>query len=208
MEKRSQYPSDQYDETLYRLKVARLEGLCRGLSAEFGCHGWEHIERVRALATAIGQREGADLAVVAASALFHDAMRSEEDHALASARFAESVLLREGFSRAFASAVSKAISSHSFSAGRPAESVEAKVLADADRIDAMGAVGIYRTVQYNLEHGYPAARVAQHIKKKLLKLPSLMHTESAREMALRRLPALESYLSALESELLEASSSR
>ncbi len=200
--------SGRSDPELYRLKVARLEGLCRRRFAEFGCHGWEHVERVRALAAAIGRREGADLAVVDASAIFHDAMRSEDDHALASAKFAESALLSEGFSAGFASAVYGAVSSHSFSAGRSAETVEAKVLADADRLDAMGAIGIYRTVQYNLEHGFPAERVAQHIREKLLKLPSLMHTAGAREMAMRRLPALQSYLSALESELLDASSSR
>jgi uncharacterized protein len=208
MARMSASPSDQSDAALYRLKAARLESLCRRRSDEFGCHGWEHVARVRALAAAIGALEGADPAVVDASALFHDTMRSEEDHALAGARFAESTLLREGFSPAFAAAVYGAVSSHSFSAGRPAGTIEAKVLADADRLDAMGAIGIYRTVQYNLEHGFPAARVAAHIRGKLLNLPALMHTASARGMAMARLPALQSYLSALESELLDASSSR
>ncbi len=207
MGRKSMSPSGQSDEVRYRQKAAKLEALCMELFGAIGCHGWEHVTRVRAMAATIGEREGADTVIIDAAALFHDTKRREDDHASASAKFAEETLLGEGFSTTFAKAVSSAISTHSFSAKRTAKTIEAKVLADADRIDAMGALGIYRTIQYNLEHGLPASRVAEHIRGKLLKLPSLMHTASARELAKKRSLVLQLYLSALESELSEARSS-
>lgn len=208
MARKSASPCGRSDEERYRQSAAKLEALCRACFGDIGCHGWEHVLRVRALVASLGEREGADLAVVDAAAVFHDTKRGDEDHALASAKFAEEALLKEGFSRAFATAVSGAISNHSFSSGRVPITIEAKVLSDADRIDAMGALGIYRTVQYNLEHKLPAPRVAEHIREKLLKLPSMMHTASARRLAEERVQVLQLYLSALESELSEARSSR
>jgi uncharacterized protein len=94
---------------------------------------------------------------------------------------------------------------HSFSSGRTASSIEAKVLSDADRLDAMGAIGIYRTVQYNAEHGYAAERVGEHIREKLLKLEDLLYTETARKMARPRTEVLRRYLEALELEICESS---
>jgi uncharacterized protein len=208
MARKSASQCGRSDEERYRQCAANLEALCRASFRDIGCHGWEHVVRVRALAASLGEREGADLTVLDAAAVFHDTKRGDEDHAFASAKFAEAALLKEGFSRAFATAVSGAISTHSFSSGRVPETIEAKVLADADRIDAMGALGIYRTVQYNLEHSLPAPRIAEHIREKLLKLPAMMHTASARHLAEERIHVLRLYLSALESELSEARSSK
>jgi uncharacterized protein len=200
--------SDRYDLKLYKKLLPKIEDLCRSAFSEIGCHGWEHVMRVRRLAQVIGEREGASLHVLDVAALFHDTMRLDDDHALRSAEFAATTLSTMGFSRHFIEGVSEAICSHSFSGKRVARSTEAKVLADADRLDAMGAMGIYRTVQYNLENGYPAERVAKHIEEKLLKLEPLLYTATARAMASRRSEILRLYLDALEEELFDARSSK
>jgi uncharacterized protein len=200
--------TDRYDLRLFKKLLPKIEDLCRSAFSEIGCHGWEHVTRVRRLAQVIGAREGASLHVVDVAALFHDTMRLDDDHAQRSAEFAATTLSTMGFSRPFIEGVSEAICSHSFSGKRAARSIEAKVLTDADRLDAMGAIGIYRTVQYNLENGYTAERVVQHVEEKLLKLEPLLHTETARAMARKRSETLRLYLEALEEELLEARSSK
>jgi uncharacterized protein len=75
-----------------------LEEICRRRLAENGCHGWEHVERVRALCRVIGEREGADLRVLDAAALLHDSGRASDeiDHARKSAEFALEVLTPMG----------------------------------------------------------------------------------------------------------------
>lgn len=200
--------TERYDLGLYKRLLPKIEELCRSAFSEIGCHGWEHVMRVRHLALAIGRQEGASLPVLDVAALFHDTMRLDDDHALRSAEFAATTLSTMGFSRQFIESVREAIASHSFSAKRAPRSMEARVLADADRLDAMGAIGIYRTVQYNLENGFPAERVSQHIKEKLLKLEPLLDTEAGRAMASRRSETLRLYLEALDEELLDARSSK
>lgn len=199
---------DRSDLRLYKHLIPKIEELCRSAFSETGCHGWEHVMRVRTLAAFIGEREGASMPIVDVAVLFHDTMRLDDDHALKSAEFAATTLSTMGFSRSFIEGVREAIASHSFSGKRVARSLEAKVLSDADRLDAMGAIGIYRTVQYNLENGLPAWRVAKHIEEKLLKLEPLLQTETAKAMAGKRTRTLRLYLEALEEELLEAKSSR
>jgi len=192
----------------YRHNLQRIEEICHAGFEDVGSHGWEHVERVRALCRRIGRSERADPIILDVAALFHDTMRASDDHALESAEFADTVLPLMGFDPEFCDRVHEAIAAHSFSTGRIAESIEAKVLSDADRLDAMGAMGVYRTVQYSLEHGYPVGRVAQHIREKLLKLEGLLCTETANKMARGRASLLEHYLKALEDELLDASSSK
>lgn len=199
---------DRSDLKLYKKLLPKMEELCRSAFAEIGCHGWEHVMRVRKLASAIGAREGGNLATIDVAALFHDTMRVDEDHALRSAEFAATTLSAWGFGKAFIDGVREAIACHSYSGKRVPVSTEAKVLADADRLDAMGAMGIYRTIQYNLENGYPAERVAEHIREKLLKLEKLLHTGTAKDMARGRTETLSIYLDAMEEELFDAKSSR
>jgi uncharacterized protein len=193
---------------LYNRLLPSIEDLCRSAFTEIGSHGWEHTIRVRALCSKIGREEGTDLKVLDIAALFHDTMRLDEDHALRSAEFAFTTLSSMGFDNYFCIKVREAILPHSFSSGRPAKTAEAQVLADADRLDAMGAIGIYRTIQYNLEQGYSAERVAQHIREKLLKLEKLLYTNTAKRMVRSRTEILELYLRSLEEELFDASISK
>jgi uncharacterized protein len=201
-------PLEQSRRDCYRHNLQKMEEICRAGFEDMGSHGWEHVERVRLLCRKIGKSEGADPIILDVAALFHDIMRASDDHALESAEFADTVLPLIGFDLEFCARVHEAIYTHSFSAGRVATSIEAKVLSDADRLDAMGAIGVYRTVQYNLEHGYPVERAVQHIREKLLKLETLLYTETAKKMARSRNSVLEHYLKGLEEELFDVNSSK
>jgi len=94
-----------------------------------------------------------------------------------------------------------AIEAHSFSAGNKATSLEAKILSDADKLDALGATGIYRAAQYSVEHNRPMEDYIAHFHEKLLKLVDLLYTEEAKNLALKRHMFMEKYLVQLEKEL-------
>lgn len=110
-------------------------------------HGFDHVLRVLALAERIAQAEGADLEIVHAAALLHDVGREEEArtgrcHAQLSAARAREVL--RGHPPERVEAVAEAIAAHRFREGTPPRTLEAQVLYDADKLDAIGAVGVAR----------------------------------------------------------------
>lgn len=141
-------------------------------------HGFDHVLRVYRIAERIAAAEGADLEIVRAAALLHDArgdlqtpnsdesttgdsqQQSPEDqranHHHASASFARRVLQLEGWSEDRITAVEHCIRSHRFRDNRESpESLEAKVLFDADKLDAIGAIGAARAIGYAVLAGQP-----------------------------------------------------
>ena len=112
-------------------------------------HDFDHVLRVLALADRIARAEGADLDVVRAAVLLHDIARAEEsetgeDHALAAARRSRVLLGQRGAAPELVDAVSEAIKSHRFRTGGPPATLEAQILYDADKLDAIGAIGVAR----------------------------------------------------------------
>jgi len=110
-------------------------------------HDFDHVLRVLRLAERIGAAEGAAMAVLRAAALLHDVARAAEQaggpcHAQAGAARAREIL--RGHDPALVEAVAQAIASHRFRGQEPPTSLEAQVLFDADKLDAMGAIGIAR----------------------------------------------------------------
>ena len=98
-------------------------------------------------------------------------------------------------------AVTEAIRAHSFSAKREAVSLEAKILSDADKLDALGAVGVYRAAMYSSEQGRPVQVFIEHFDEKLLLLKEMMYTDAAAEIAERRHLFLECFLVEIRDEL-------
>ena len=120
-------------------------------------HGFSHVLRVYRLCELIGEQENADLEILRAAALLHDVdgdVDLREDHHLAAAKFAEETLLNEGWEKERIEEVAHCIRSHRFrdNLEKP-QSLEAKVLFDADKIDAIGAVGVARAVSYAVRAG-------------------------------------------------------
>jgi uncharacterized protein len=186
-------------------------------------HGPAHLERVVATALRLAAEERARVEVVLPAAWLHDcvhvakddparsqASRLAAEHAL---RFLES----EGYPADWLPAIRHAIEAHSFSAGIEPRTIEAKVVQDADRLDALGAIGLARCIAVGAALGRPLyepvdpfcrARApddggssVDHFYAKLLKLEGTMQTRAGRREAGRRTRVLRSFLAQLESEV-------
>ncbi len=166
-----------------------------------GCHGFEHTERVVGLCRVLGERLGADMSVLIPAAILHDAGRGEEGHAEKGAEKAKRILTELGFPGDKMTSIVEAVRVHSFSGGLEASSLEAQILSDADKLDAMGAVGVYRAGQYSGEHDRPIERYVGHFHEKLLTLKGLLYTDVAKKMAENRHRFMESYLEEFMKEL-------
>ncbi len=126
-------------------------------------HDREHVRRVLYQALEIAKREeqGVNTDILIAACLLHDIGRREqlEDpglcHAEVGSEKAGKFLRAQGFSDPFAAAVEHCIRSHRFSRRAPPESMEAKILYDADKLDVTGAMGIARTLMYQGELSRP-----------------------------------------------------
>jgi uncharacterized protein len=125
-----------------------------------GSHDWEHTERVLTLALHIGRAEGADLDIVRYAATLHDIARGEEDrsngridHAQLGAQQAAAILAKHGLKPEAIARIAACIETHRFRDNKQPQSLEARVLFDADKLDAIGAVGIGRAFLFAGEVG-------------------------------------------------------
>ena len=119
-------------------------------------HDFDHVLRVLALAERIGQAEGANLEIVRAAALLHDVEREQAeanglDHAAFAADRAREILADRPPAKV--EAIAHAIAAHRFRTGPEPSTLEAQVLFDADKLDAIGAVGVARAFAYGGAHG-------------------------------------------------------
>jgi uncharacterized protein len=171
-----------------------------------GSHGLDHIQRVVSLCEVIGSEENADMMVVLPAALFHDIARPIEKekgipHEEEGARMAELYLLSIRYDEERIPKITHAIRTHRFSSIKKPETLEARVLSDADKLDAMGAVGIARTFISAGEHHGEIGEALDHIHDKLLKLKDLMYTETAKRLAEERHRYLCGFLETLSDEM-------
>lgn len=118
-----------------------------------GAHDWAHVERVLNNAVHIGKTEGANLEIVKLAAILHDIARQKEDilgeggplcHAAEGAKMAAEILKRHNYSEKTITAVADCIKTHRFRKENAPKTIEAKVLYDADKLDAIGAIGVAR----------------------------------------------------------------
>ena len=185
-------------------------------------HDVAHTDRVWANAQIIADAD-CDMTVLMAACYFHDLITLPKDHAdraqasRLSAEAAEPILADLGLTNAQVDAACHAILAHSFSAGIPPESLEAKILQDADRIEALGAIGIARcfttsgSMGGGLFHGLDPfgrdrelddkAYAVDHFKIKLLTLPDTMQTQAGRDLAAERAAVMRGFLDQLAVEL-------
>ena len=132
----------------------------RLLDGRSGSHDWEHTLRVYRLCIDLGPREGADMEVLLVAALLHDIGRSQQDascgavcHAERGAEIATDIVADLALSENQKANVVHCVRAHRFRKARHPETTEASVLFDADKLDAIGAVGIARAFQFAGEHG-------------------------------------------------------
>ncbi len=157
-------------------------------------HDWFHTQRVMAMSREIARQENCRLDIVLAAALLHDVA----DHKFGYTPESRGALLRQlmsAFPADFQDAVIEVVESISFSQGVPCrESLrkESDAVKDADRLDALGAIGIARTFAYGGKMGRPIYDPAdptnslQHFDDKLLHLAEDMRTETGKALAAKR----------------------
>jgi len=192
-------------------------------SASDAAHDGGHVRRVVANAKKLAEAEGADLAVVLPAAWLHDCVviaRNSPQRSSASrlaAEHAGALLRAVGYPAQHIPAIEHAIEAHSFSARITPQTLEAKVVQDADRLEALGAVGIARTLItggangtpfYDLSEPFPVTREADdrtsiidHFFTKLLTLAETMQTVAGRAAAQQRAQFLKQYLTQLGGEI-------
>lgn len=204
-----------------------LEKLKAHLAAEpferDGAHDLAHILRVARLADRIASAEGADRDTAVAAALLHDLVYRPKNHpesprtAELSAELAGAWCGELAPLAPKAEAILHAIEAHSWSGAAEAETLEARVVQDADRLEALGAIGIARVfatgASFHSQLWHPGDPWAEHrplddkrhtldhFFKKLLKLADAMTTAEGRRLAASRQRAMTAYLDALREEL-------
>ena len=164
--------------------------------SDSGGHDAAHTLRVFHNAMILADSEpGCDREIVALSALLHDADDHKLFHTENNAN-ARRFLEEQGVPQETADRICRAINAVSFSKNgdRRPDTPEGRVVQDADRLDAIGAVGIARTFAYGGKHGRPPEDSIAHFHEKLLLLKDLMNTDKAREIAEERHAFMEAFL--------------
>ncbi|MEK0382289.1 MAG: HD domain-containing protein [Nitrosopumilus sp.] len=186
-------------------------------------HDFEHVLRVYANAEKICMKEKIEKKLVLTATLLHDIVsfpktdKRSKTSSTKSAIKAKKILQKLNYSIDEIKIITDAIESHSFSKNKKPTTIEGKILQDADRLDALGAIGIARTFAvtgaenrsfYNTNDPFCSSRKADdqawtvdHFFKKLLLLEAKMNTKSAKIEAKRRTKIIKKFLNDLKREI-------
>ncbi len=186
-------------------------------------HDFEHVLRVYANAEKICIKEKVEKKLVLTSALLHDIVsfhktnKRSKTSSTKSAIKAKKILFKLNYSSYEIKIITDAIENHSFSKNKKPITIEGKILQDADRLDALGAIGIARTFAvsgaenrsfYNPNDPFCSSRKADdqvwavdHFFKKLLLLEAKMNTKSAKIEAKRRTKIIKKFLNDFKQEI-------
>ncbi len=186
-------------------------------------HDFEHVLRVYRNASKICKTENANTKLVLTAALLHDIISFKKSDSrsktssIKSSIEAKKILQKYNYSDKELKIISNAIETHSFSKNKTPKTLEGKILQDADRLDALGAVGIARTFAvggaekrsfYNTKDAFCKNRkpndkvwTVDHFYKKLLLLESKMNTRTAKTEAKRRTKLIKKFLNDFKKEI-------
>jgi len=186
-------------------------------------HDFDHVMRVYKNAQKICKKEKANEKLVLCAALLHDIVsypksdKRSKNSSTESAKKSKTILKQYDFSNDEITIISDAIRDHSFSQNKTPQSIVGKILQDADRLDAIGAIGIARVFAtggslkrpfYNIDDPFCKTRkpddktwTVDHFYQKLLKLESLMNTKSGKIEAKKRTKVLKEFLNQLKQEI-------
>jgi uncharacterized protein len=186
-------------------------------------HDFEHIIRVYKNTQKLCKEEKVNEKLVLCAVLLHDIVsypksdKRSKNSSIDSAKKAKTILKKYDFTESEITIISDAIRDHSFSQKRTPKTIEGKILQDADRLDALGAIGIARVFAtggflkrafYNIDDPFCKKRnpndkiwTLDHFFQKLLKLESLMNTKSGKLEAKKRTRVLKEFLKQLKQEI-------
>ncbi|MEO2201267.1 MAG: HD domain-containing protein [Nitrosopumilus sp.] len=200
-----------------------LKDEVKELTKHDSAHDFEHIMRVYKNAEKICKQEKVNKNLVLTSILLHDVVsypksdKRSKMSSIHSAKKSKLILKKYDYSDVEIMIISNAIRDHSFSQNKTPETMEGKILQDADRLDALGAIGIARVFAtggslnrpfYNFNDPFCKKRnpddktwTLDHFYQKLFKLESLMNTKSGKIEAKKRTRVLKEFLNQLKQEL-------
>ncbi|MDF4655612.1 HD domain-containing protein [Vibrio parahaemolyticus] len=186
-------------------------------------HDIEHVKRVVKTAKQLCYEENADIAIVLPAAYLHDCFTYPKDHpnrkqsSAIAAKKAIAYLESIQYPQHYHDAIAHAIEAHSFSANIRPNTLEAQIVQDADRLDALGVIGVTRCIQvsthfnaqlYNDNDMFAKERelndkqfTVDHFQTKLFKIVDTMNTESAKLEANKRKAFMQTYLEQLHDEV-------
>jgi len=174
-------------------------------------HGFSHVERVYDLCLKLGKKLNANLLVLQIAALLHDIGRINEksncdnkNHAEISADIALNYLISKNLniSDEDIENIIHSIKAHSFSNSVIPESLEAKILSDADKLEALGAIGLYRTIGFTVQNHGGIDQVIEHLKNKIMKLKDLLYLDISKKIAKVRQQIIIEFYESVQEELL------
>ena len=193
------------------------------LMIDDSAHDFDHIMRVFKNARNICKKENANEKLVLSAVLLHDIVsypksdKRSKSSSIKSAEKSKKILTKFNFTKEEIQIISDAIRDHSFSRNKIPTTLEGKILQDADRLDAIGAIGIARVFAvsgsekrpfYNVKDPFCKNRTPDdeiwaldHFYRKLLKLESLMNTKSGKIEAKKRTKVLKDFLNELKKEI-------
>ncbi|EAG9428348.1 HD domain-containing protein [Listeria monocytogenes] len=175
-------------------------------------HDWEHIKRVWHLSKQIQAVEGGDKFTIELAALFHDYNDSKlTEDPLQATEIITTWLREKEIPKEVISKIIRIIQAVSFKNGKNpihASTIEEKIVQDADRLDAIGAIGIARTFTYGgarnreiANQNHPENTTLQHFYDKLLLIQEQLKTTTAQEIAVEKQKIMQNFIHALEKEL-------
>lgn len=169
-------------------------------------HGWPHIQRVLKLAKKLAVKYDVNECVLIASTYLHDIGRKYEkergeNHAVISANLTQDFLEDLGICKECIENVRHAILAHSYTLKVEPKTIEAKIISDADKIDALGAVGIVRAIMFGEKNRRNFNFTINHFFEKLFKLEKHMHLEESKKLAKKRIKYMYDFINQLKKEL-------
>ncbi|EGQ8259444.1 HD domain-containing protein [Vibrio parahaemolyticus] len=208
--------------SLSQLEPLFLEFMQQEMQVD-AAHDIEHVKRVVKTAKHLCDEENADIAIVLPAAYLHDCFTYPKDHpnrkqsSAIAAKKAIAYLESIQYPQHYHDAIAHAIEAHSFSANIRPNTLEAQIVQDADRLDALGAIGVTRCIQvsthfnaqlYNDNDMFAKERelndkqfTVDHFQTKLFKIVDTMNTESAKLEANKRKAFMQTYLKQLYDEV-------
>jgi uncharacterized protein len=186
--------------------LSSIRDIARQMLGKSTFDGLDHTERVRQIAEDIGQREGADLDVLRVAALLHDigVPINWERHYQIGALLARGILLQLGFTVDEIEPIAHAIEAHSYYGGPDAQTLEGRILQDAEGVDYVGAIGLARAIVRGLESGAYSGDLSELpalIDGLIERVDGTLHTERGQALVRDRIAYLRAFQERLKAEI-------
>jgi len=186
--------------------LSSIRDIARQMLGNATFSGLDHAERVRQIAEDIGQREGADLDVLRVAALLHDigVPINKERHYEIGALLARGILLQLGFTEGEIEPIAHAIEAHSRYGGPDPQTLEGRILQDADAVEYVGATGLARAIVRGLESGAYSGDLSELpalIDGLIERVEGTLHTERGQALVCDRIAYLRAFQQRLRAEM-------